>query len=92
MRKRQRLCCLVALGAGVLTTVSEPAAAPLQWTWHYTGAGVAASGTLTTNEVANGAGYFQIIGITGSRNGVKIVRLQPAGTAIPGKLVSSGPG
>jgi hypothetical protein len=84
VRKRQRLCCLVALGAGVLTTVSEPAAAPLQWTWHYTGAGVAASGTLTTNEVANGAGYFQIIGITGSRNGVKIVRLQPAGTAIPG--------
>ena len=84
MRRRALLCALVALGVGVLITVSEPVAAPLQWTWHYSGAGISASGTLTTNDVANSAGYFQIIGITGSRNGVGIVRLQPTGTAIPG--------
>ncbi len=67
----------------MFVAVSEPAAAPLQWTWEYAGAGISASGTLTTHDVANGAGYFQIIGITGSRNGVSIVRLQPTGTAIP---------
>jgi hypothetical protein len=67
-----------------LIAFPESATASLQWTWHYTGAGVSASGTLTTKDVANGAGYFQIIGITGSRNGVKIVRVQPTGTAIPG--------
>ena len=69
---------------GVLITVAESVAAPLQWTWHNTGAGISASGTVTTNDVPNAAGYFQIIAITGSRNGVKIVRLQPTGTAIPG--------
>jgi hypothetical protein len=84
VRKRSLLCRLVALGGSVLITVAEPAAAPLQWTWHYTGAGIIASGTLTTDDVANDAGYFQIIGINGSRNGVNIVRLQPTGTAIPG--------
>jgi hypothetical protein len=84
VRKHPLLCCLVALGGGLLITVAEPAAAPLQWTWHYSGAGISASGTMTTNDVADGSGYFQIIGITGSRNGVDIVRLQPTGTAIPG--------
>jgi hypothetical protein len=84
LRRRLFLCRLVALGSGVLITVSGSATAPLQWTWQYTGAGIFASGTLTTNDVANAAGYFQIIAITGSRNGVAIVRLQPTGTAIPG--------
>jgi hypothetical protein len=84
VRQRRHLCCLVALAGGVLISVSDAAAAPLQWSWEYVSPGVSASGTLMTNEVANGAGYFQIIGITGSRNGVNIVRLQPAGTAIPG--------
>jgi hypothetical protein len=84
LRRRLFLCRLVALGSGVLITVSGSATAPLQWTWQYTGSGIFASGTLTTNDVANAAGYFQIIAITGSRNGVAIVRLQPTGTAIPG--------
>ena len=84
MRKRALICSLVALGAGVLVTVAAPVAAPLQWTWHYSGAGISASGTLTTNDVADSAGYFQIIGITGLRNGVKIVGMQPTGTAIAG--------
>jgi hypothetical protein len=84
VRRRLFLCRLVALAIGVLITVSGSAAEPLQWTWQYTGAGISATGTLTTNDVANAAGYFQIIAITGSRNAVKIVRLQPTGTAIPG--------
>ena len=84
MRRHRLLCRLIALAVGVLTTISEPAAAPLEWTWHYTGAGISASGSLTTNDIANSAGYFQIIGITGARNGVTIVKLQATGTAIPG--------
>lgn len=84
MRRRLFLCRLVALASGVLITVPGSAAEPLQWTWQYTGAGISATGTLTTNDVTDAAGYFQIIGINGSRNGVAIVRLQPTGTAIPG--------
>jgi hypothetical protein len=33
---------------------------------------------------ANGSGYYQIVGITGLRNGDAITGLQPTGTPIPG--------
>ncbi len=61
-----------------------PAAASLVWTWNYNEAGISASGTLTTDDAANAAGFFPITGISGARNGVAITALQPAGTAIPG--------
>jgi hypothetical protein len=58
-------------------TAAGPVAASLLWTWSYSEAGISASGTLTTDDAA-------IIGISGSRNGIAITALQPAGTAIPG--------
>jgi hypothetical protein len=65
-------------------TAAGPVAASLLWTWSYSEAGISASGTLTTDDAANAAGFFPITGISGSRNGVAITALQPAGTAIPG--------
>lgn len=99
MRNSSILCRLIALGVTVLPMSPAFALASLQWSWRYTGAGISARGTLTTDDVADGSGYFQITGITGSRNGVRITRLQPAGTAIPGNapysvdnlVSSSGP-
>jgi hypothetical protein len=54
------------------------------WTWSYTGAGFAASGTITTSDTPNVDGFYSITGISGSRNGKAIVSLLPAGTAVPG--------
>jgi hypothetical protein len=48
------------------------------------GTGVSASGTFTTNDAPDGAGFYQIVGITGADNGVTITGLQPTGTAVPG--------
>jgi hypothetical protein len=59
-----------------------PGQASLLWNWTYTGAGIAASGSFTTDDIPDNSGY--ITGITGSRNGVAIVSLEPAGEAIPG--------
>jgi hypothetical protein len=78
------LCRLAILGVGLLAMSAETTAAGMQWSWHYEGAGISASGTLTTSDVANGAGYYQITAIHGTRNGVRISGLQPTGTAIPG--------
>jgi hypothetical protein len=56
----------------------------IQWSWTYTGTGIAASGAFTTDDTPDSGGYYHITGITGSRNGVAIIRLEPAGKAIPG--------
>lgn len=48
------------------------------------GAGITASGTFTTVSAANANGGYLITGITGTRNGKAITRLQPPGTSIPG--------
>ena len=58
--------------------------ASLLWHWTYTGAGIAASGTLMTDDAPDSGGYYHITGITGSRNGVAIISLEPTGKAIPG--------
>ena len=58
--------------------------ASLLWHWTYTGAGIAASGTFTTDDAPDSGGYYHITGITGSRNGVAIISLEPTGKAIPG--------
>jgi hypothetical protein len=74
-----------------------PGQASLLWNWSYTGAGIAASGTFTTDDAPDSGGYYRITGITGSRNGVTIIRLEPTGEAIPGNagfpvdnLINSG--
>jgi hypothetical protein len=87
MRNRLRILpvlrWLAVLGLGVLC-IAQSAAASLQWSWRYESAGIAASGTLTTNDVANSAGYYQVTALAGTRNGIAITGLQPTGTAIPG--------
>jgi hypothetical protein len=80
MRTFLSLCFLSAL---VLAFVC-PAEAARLWQWHYRGDGFTASGTFTTDDIADSAGFYRITGITGSRNGLAITGLQRAGTAIPG--------
>ncbi len=70
-------CALFALAAG-------RAQATRLWKWSYTGAGIAASGTFTTSDVSDYRGFYQIVGISGTRNGTAITGLQPTGTSIPG--------
>jgi hypothetical protein len=65
-------------------TIQSAAAATLNWDWNYTGAGIAANGTFVTNDTPDVSGFYLITGITGTRNGVAITGLQPAGTPIPG--------
>lgn len=60
------------------------AASALNWNWNYSGTGIAANGTFTTNDTPNDLGFYQILGITGTRNGETITGLQPTGTPIPG--------
>ncbi len=60
------------------------AASALSWNWNYSGTGIGASGTFITNDTANNLGFYQISGISGTRNGETITGLQPAGTPIPG--------
>ncbi|MEH1895846.1 PEP-CTERM sorting domain-containing protein [Nostoc sp.] len=60
------------------------AASALNWNWNYSGTGIAANGTFTTNNTPNDLGFYLISGITGTRNGETITGLQPAGTPIPG--------
>jgi hypothetical protein len=61
-----------------------PVQASLLWDWTYKGAGIVASGTFTTDDAPDSGGYYHITGITGSRNGVAIISLEPTGKAIPG--------
>jgi hypothetical protein len=56
----------------------------LEWRWSYQGEGVASSGAFTTKDTPNADGFYEITAISGEANGVAIVGLQPAGTAIPG--------
>jgi hypothetical protein len=63
---------------------SGAALASLEWNWSYTAAGINATGTFTTDDTPDGSGFYLITGITGSRDGVAITGLQPAGTPIPG--------
>ena len=70
-----------------------PASDQLAWRWSYAssqpGAGrsaIKAGGHLITDNDRDGDGIYQILGITGQRNGVRITGLVPAGTAIPGNI------
>jgi len=79
-----RKASFIALGVCMALAVPLPAQALRLWSWSYTGAGIAASGTFTTDDTPDSGGYYKIIGITGSRNGVAIICLEPDGDAIPG--------
>ena len=72
------------IAAAILLIHGRSANALLLWNWSYSGAGVSASGTFTTNDAPDAAGFYQIVGITGVENGVGITGLQPTGTTIPG--------
>lgn len=60
----------------------------LTWDWSYVATGpeagrVIAGGTFTTGRTPDDEGFHEITAISGSRLGVPITSLQPAGTAIP---------
>ncbi len=81
---------LALLSATALATISGlifgtiQAASALSWNWNYSGTGIAANGTFTTNDTPDNLGFYQILRITGTRNGEIITGLQAAGTPIPG--------
>jgi hypothetical protein len=81
---------LALLSAIALTTTSGlvfgtmQTASALTWNWNYSGTGVEAIGTFTTDNTPDDLGFYQILGITGTRNGETITGLQPVGTPIPG--------
>jgi hypothetical protein len=76
-----------ALRAGLLiaafSAIAQPAHA-LLWNWNYTGPGFTGTGMLTTVDTPDGVGFYQVTGITGTRNGVAITGLFPTGASIPG--------
>jgi hypothetical protein len=72
------------IAAAILPIHGQTAKALLLWNWSYNGTGVSASGTFTTNDAPDAAGFYQIVGITGTDNGATITGLQPSGTPIPG--------
>jgi hypothetical protein len=74
----------LVIAAASLAIHGQPAEALLLWNWSYSGTGVSASGTFTTNDAPDEPGFYQIVGITGADNGVTITGLQPTGTAIHG--------
>lgn len=73
---------LVAVSGLVFGTMQ--AASALTWKWDYFGKGITASGTFNTNDTPDDLGFYQILGITGTRNGETITGLQATGTPIPG--------
>ncbi|MFW9257526.1 PEP-CTERM sorting domain-containing protein [Nostoc sp. CALU 546] len=81
---------LALLSAIALTTTSGlvfgtmQAASALAWNWNYSGTGIEAIGIFTTDNTPDDLGFYQILGITGTRNGETITGLQPVGTPIPG--------
>lgn len=81
---RMRIVRVPGFVVALIFAAVPPAKAARLWNWHYGGAGVSASGTLTTDDPPNKSGCYRITAVSGSRNGVAIIGLQPAGTAIPG--------
>ncbi len=72
------------IAAAIWPIHGQPSEALLRWNWSYSGTGLSASGTFTTNDATDEAGFYQIVEITGADNGVTITGLQPTGSAIPG--------
>jgi hypothetical protein len=97
MRQPKRI-----LATGLLIGIAAfavPVHASTLLSWHYSGAGITASGTFTTLDRPDAQGGYLINAITGVRNGQAITALQSTGTWIPGNepyavdnLVFAGPG
>lgn len=68
----------------VLIVGSTPAFAERTWCWSITGSGVSVRGSVVTDDKADAAGFYRIVGITGRANAASVTTLQPAGTSIPG--------
>ncbi|MFN6564587.1 MAG: PEP-CTERM sorting domain-containing protein [Nostoc sp. ChiSLP01] len=83
MKNLALLCATIAATSGFFFGTMQAASA-LNWNWNYSGIGVTASGTFTTNDTPDDLGFYQILGITGTRNGETITGLQTTGTPIPG--------
>jgi hypothetical protein len=77
------LCTSIALLAATFFGASTAPASTV-WNWSYSGTGITAAGTFTTDDTPDANGGFLITAITGIRNGSLITALQPTGTAIPG--------
>ena len=75
---------LTLFAAACLLMHESVAQAALTWSWQYSGAGISAAGTFTTEDVPDANGFYRITGIAGSRNEIAITGLQPTGTAVPG--------
>lgn len=70
---------LVLIGA-----LSAQQASATVWNWSYSGSAITADGSFLTPDTPDADGYYQILSITGNRNGDAIVGLYPTGSAIPG--------
>lgn len=75
-----RLLALVLAWQCCLT--SKPAS--ISWQWQYSGPGIAAQGTLTTEPTPGPDGFYRVLSIRGKRNGKSIRSLHPEGQPIPG--------
>jgi len=82
--RRHRPLLLALISVAVILIQPINAQASFVWNWSYSGVGIAASGTLLTDETPDANGFYLITGITGTRNGETITGLQPTGTSIPG--------
>lgn len=74
----------IAVLVATLSLSLSDAQASTMWNWNYSGTGISAGGFLLTTDAPDASGYYQILSITGSRNGIPIVNLYPTGQAIPG--------
>lgn len=62
-------------------------AAQLDWTWEYAdvvNGTILASGVMTTEDVSDEEGFYNITSMSGERNGVAIANLTEVGEAVPG--------
>ncbi len=84
--KKKSTFKLLATVAGVVLTTgltvdrSAKTVQAAQFNYSYSGAGVEASGVLTTTDSSDANGYLTITGITGQRNGATITALLPPGS------------
>lgn len=90
---------LLAFAVALCVVCAASVEAEVLWRWEYSGAGIVASGTVTTVDVPDASGGYLITSIQGTRNGETITGLQPTGTPIPGNepfavdnLLFLGPG